>query len=378
MIDNFREKQYELIPELCDLIVNYISRQNQNYLQMTSKSFVDESSYMGLYNCQFTKLTIEVMHPDDNTPFQMVSLHIPKLIDGYMYFLNGNYYIPTIYASDYPIVLKKESIKIFGLFNSITILNKSQIAIFMGNNIPLSYFFEILFANDPDGLELYAEYIEKFNLEKKQHKIENIVKFFKNKFKSGDTPQDVVDTLNSLFMDDYTRDLYSACYQIENPTLSKIVKLTMEMAFDDPPNFIDLSYKRLTFIESLFRPLFERTVKLASDANRGFRNVDFSLNQLAILKYFLTSSDNKSDVTTKKQLGLSGNYIYNTDNLYSGILKNKISMVPPGIKRAPQQIQEVHDSHIGKICPISISSQKPGHVVSIVPGVKLDKFGRFT
>ena len=69
--------------------------------------------------------------------------------------------------------------------------------------------------------------------------------------------------------------------------------------------------------------------------------------------------------------------IMNTTNLFSAILQTKINMVSPGIENAPKEVQSIHPTHKGIICPISISSSKPGNIVSILPHAKLDYFGRF-
>jgi len=100
------------------------------------------------------------------------------------------------------------------------------------------------------------------------------------------------------------------------------------------------------------------------------------IDELLITKYFLTSVDS-SNPTGKKQMGLSGNYIYDTKNLYSSILQPKATFVTPGMETPPAAVKHLHESHYGRICPITVSSQKPGETISLISNVKLDKFGLF-
>ena len=73
---------------------------------------------------------------------------------------------------------------------------------------------------------------------------------------------------------------------------------------------------------------------------------ELKISNLSIIKYFLTSPDKKA---TKKRKGLSGNYLYDSANLYSGLLKNKLSFISPGTENAPREVKNIHDSHFGKI-----------------------------
>ena len=130
-------------------------------------------------------------------------------------------------------------------------------------------------------------------------------------------------------------------------------------------------------MELLLRPIFERVANTMN--KQTWRKCDdIKLNQLVLIKYFLTSPDTqKKKSIKKKKKGLDGNYLYDQYNLFSGIVKNKISMVPPGIDNPPKEVKSIHPSHYGRICPISISSQKPGSVVSIINDVELDAYGKF-
>ena len=367
-LGNFRQHQYNMMPYFCDVIVNYLSRLNGNYMSMSSKKIEDQINYFGIYNSQMTEMSINIDSTDGaiNKPFMKVLL--PTLIDGNYFYLNGNYYVPTLYVMDLPITVKKESMKLFSLFNSITLYMKDDISIFTGVNIPLSYFLQLFLSDDVSSLELYGELTAKYNLKHPQHTEENILNYFAtSKFQFIGTKQELITFLENIFFDDYTRRLYEQCYNFKDVSLSTIIKEAIRYDIeDDRPSFIDLDKKRVVFNEVLLRPIFDKVAALAKSAWTGYKPDEMRIDQLAILKYFLTSADKK-----RGQKGLSGNYRYDTNNLYSAILQHKVSMVPPGVENTPKEVQSIHPSHFGKICPITISSQKPGHVVSIIQKLNL-------
>ena len=142
---------------------------------------------------------------------------------------------------------------------------------------------------------------------------------------------------------------------------------------DEIPEYIDLHHKRLVFMELLLSPLFKRVGNIASQAARGFYPDMIKMDHLQILKHFLSSHDKKK----KGSEGMSGNYLYDTVNLMSGMLSHKVSMVNPGSTNPPSTISDTHPSHYKRVCPISVSNQKPGEVVSVLPTTKFDFCGQF-
>ena len=142
---------------------------------------------------------------------------------------------------------------------------------------------------------------------------------------------------------------------------------------DEIPNYIDLEHKRLVFIELLLTPLLKRVGSLAAQAARGFFPDELKIDHLQIQKHFLTSPDKKK----KGSEGLSGNYLYDTVNLMSGMLTHKVSMINPGSSNPPSTISDIHPTHFKRICPISVSNQKPGEVISVLPTTKFDYSGQF-
>ena len=154
--------------------------------------------------------------------------------------------------------------------------------------------------------------------------------------------------------------------------MASIIQRCMTMDINGhAPNFIDLNYKRVVFLEVLLAPIFEAVRNVSVHVAKGYKIDIVSLNNLVVIKNYLSSPDPKS-----KRKGIGGNY-YKVCNLYSPILKNKISFISPGMQKPPREVQSIHASHYGKICPVSIANQDPGELVSILPGVELTEFGMF-
>ena len=140
------------------------------------------------------------------------------------------------------------------------------------------------------------------------------------------------------------------------------------------PHAADLSYKRIIFCELLLAPLFRKIIGIAVQSTKNFVTETIQIDLLAVLKFFLKTYDKKK---SKEKGGLNGNYLYDTANLYSAILQSKISMILPGVDNIPLELQTIHQSHFGRICPITISSQDPAKMVSVILTTKLNQFGCF-
>jgi len=370
-IDDFRESQYKKLSYFCELMIKYLSRQNNDYLEFVSCEIKKRLNYVGLYNSQLSEVKITIKNNEEKIFLQFL---IPTLIDGSLFFMNGNYYIPTMYIIDYPIVIKNKSLKISSLFNSITFYMKNDIVIFTGVNIPMSIFIQ-LFLSD-ENKKNYAKIIERHKLKHQFNSETEIINYFENRFQFGvKTKKDLITKLENLFLDDFTLQLYKETYfNNDNISLTKIVNTAIKMysEIDEIPSFVDLTQKRIVFIEMLLSPIIKRIATITKQVWRGIKYDKLNLDQLVLLKYFLASKNPDMKID-----GLSGNFLYSTTNLYSALLKNKISMVPPGVEDAPRSVQTIHPTHYGRICPISISSQNAGHIVSILSGTKINELGLF-
>ena len=379
-ISDFRAYQYSLINDFIDLIVGYISKQNGTYLNLIDKSIKPKLTYQGIYNTELVQVESFVNNTNvndiDKNQKLFFKLLVPKLIQNTFFMINGNYYVPTLYILDKPIVVKKKSIKLYSIFNSLSISFNHDIATFTRANIPLQYLFGIFLETDEEK-ELYRDIAQKFKMKHQPKSESDILTYFSNNINKN-TREDVIVFYENLFFDDYTRYLYKGCYpnvfNDDNLNLKNIIIKSLQMKLkDEIPEYIDLKYKRLVFVELLLSPLLKRVGNVAAQAARGFFPDELKIDHLQILKHFLTSPDKKK----KGSEGLSGNYLYDTVNLMSGMLSHKVSMVNPGSANPPSTISDTHPSHFKRICPISVSNQKPGEVISILPTTKFDYCGQF-
>lgn len=376
-IDTFREYQYGLIDNFLGLIVEYISKQNNNYLELISKSIKPKLAYQSIFNTNLNQVEVNIRNKNlkEQTSKLFFKLLVPRLIDRCFFIINGNYYIPSLYILDKPIVIKKKSIKLYSLFNSISISLSHDITTFTRANIPLQYMFG-LFLETPEELDLYRQLSSIYKIKFKPKQDSDVLNYFGNNI-GRYTREDIIEFFENLFFDDYTKYLYKTCYPgtfDDNMSLKNILITSLKMRINgEIPNYIDLEHKRLVFIELLMSPLFKRVGSLAAQAARGFFPDELKIDHLQIQKHFLTSPDKKK----KGSEGLSGNYLYDTVNLMSGMLTHKVSMINPGSANPPSTISDIHPTHFKRICPISVSNQKPGEVISVLPTTKFDYSGQF-
>jgi hypothetical protein len=376
-VGTFREYQYGLIDNFLSLIVEYISKQNGNYLELVSKSIKPKLAYQSIFNTNLNHVEVHVRNKNlkEQSSKLFFKLLIPKLIDKCFFIINGNYYVPSLYILDKPIVIKKKSIKLYSLFNSISISLSHDITTFTRANIPLQYMFGLFLETDEE-LDLYRQLTNIYNIKFKPKSDTDILNYFGNNI-GRYTREDIIKFFENLFFDDYTKYLYRSCYPglfDDNMTLKNILLTSLKMRINDEiPNYIDLKHKRLVFIELLMTPLFKRVGSLAAQAARGFFPDELKIDHLQIQKHFLNSPDKKK----KGSEGLSGNYLYDTVNLMSGMLTHKVSMINPGSANPPSTISDIHPTHFKRICPISVSNQKPGEVISVLPTTKFDYSGQF-
>jgi len=379
-VGEFRSYQYNLINNFIDLIVGYISKQNKGYLRLLDKSIKPKLTYQGIYNTELIQVEAYVNNTNikdlDTNRKLFFKLLVPKLIHDTFFIINGNHYVPTLYILDKPIVIKKKSIKLYSLFNSLSISFSHDIATFTRANIPLQYLFGIFLETDEEK-DLYKQVAQKFKMKYQPKSEDDVLNYFNNNINRA-TREEVIIFFENLFFDDFTKYLYIGCYKDiftqENLTLKNAIIQSLVMKLNDEiPEYIDLNYKRLVFIELLLSPLLKRVGNVAAQAARGFFPDELKIDHLQPLKHFLTSPDKKK----KGSEGLSGNYLYDTVNLMSGMLSHKVSMVNPGSTNPPSTISDTHISHFKRICPISVSNQKPGEVISVLPTTKFDYCGQF-
>lgn len=366
-IGSFRSAQYSLINYFMNLCVEYISKQNKNYLKIQNIVIRDLPTYNGIYNSALTQVTADISFLNLNVPATktFINFLIPTLVDECFFILNGNYFVPTLYILDKPIVIKKKSIKLSSTFNSITIYDK--LITFMGNNMPAMYFLNIFLSDtNPAQAAIKQDFIQAFKITPSQISEQDLLSYFSNLFKCDADRAIIQSHFQDIFFDDYSKLLYKQCYNIDEQDLNiqTLLKLVVELnksIVED--SFIDLDQKRLVFIEILLWPIFKRIAQIASRASRGFYINEIAMDQMELIKNFYTNLHNK--------------FIYDNVNAYDTMLQHKAYMLSPNAEQAPSMIANLHPTHYKRICPTSVSSQNPGETIYVIAETQLDMFGQF-
>jgi len=379
LIEDYRYYQHELIEYFLRIIVDYISNKNKNYLTVNSIVKEDIFTYSGLSNNELMRYTVFVDNLEKETKM-FFRIYVPKLLYDNFYLLNSHYYCPLLYVIDKPIIIKENSINLSSLFSSITFNIKDGIVTFIGINIILNKFVELFLINDStvDSEELRI----RLNIIKTSEN--NLVSYFNGIFGINCSDcEGIRKYIENLFFDEYTRYLYINCYfneDIQTDDLSTIIKIALIMFFSGKIfNFIDLNNKRLSFIELLLMPLFKKAANIAYQASKGHLADELKIDQYIVIKNFHKSSEKKKSKKMDQIAfsGLSGKSIYDLVNLYSSLPVHKCSFMKPGMNAPPPSIANVHKTHLGRICPVTVSSIEPGRMVSIIPETYVDICGQF-
>jgi hypothetical protein len=365
IIGDFRTAQYRLIEYFMHLAVEYISKQNNNYLTVQSVNIQNIVTYNGIYSNELTQVTVIATNKCTNSTKVFLKFLIPTLIDKNFFVLNDNSFVPTLYLLDQPVIIKKKSVKLSGTFNSITIYDK--LIKFMGINIPVMYFLNIFLPdNEQDYTDVKDEFIDNFQITKQTISNTDLLNYYSNLFKCDPDRSKIQERFNNIFFDDYSKLLYKQYYNLEDSEINiqSILRLTNHLyANAKATDFIDLTQKRLVFVEILLWPLFKRIAQVGGQASRGFFIDEIVLDQYELVKNFYINLHNK--------------FLYDNVNAFDAILQHKICMMNPNAEQSPGIIANLHKTHYKQICPISISSQKPGETLYIIPEAELDIFGKF-
>lgn len=362
-ITNFRRKQYDKICFFLETAINFLEKISNGYIKLKNIKIISNPKYVGVNGYITNKIIINIEDPDDRIkekPFLI--FNFPDLVHDSLFYLSGSYYSPAIYILDKPIIYKANSIKLYGLLNSVTIFFKvgQGRAIFCRKNIPIQYFLQ-WFIKDA---QLLSELEERFKLGKTKFEEKELITYFSGLFSCGETVDDINNAFNLLFFDDYTKQLYDKCYNSNALNFSELVNYSIKNFMDGKEvHFVDLSEKRVIFIEQLLSPIFRRISEVSFNIFKGYKMSAISFHENDAIKFFMND--------------LAHPYFYDLVNFYSGILTHKASFMNPNSTTAPPEIKAVHSSHFRKICPITTPANKPGESVSIIPNTKLDEFGLF-
>lgn len=371
VVANFRSFQYSLSLDLIQIGLNYLINHGLQYDpayynpdDINSIQIVQDNTYTRIKH--YAQKILKVKMVEGKNWFMYIGL--PDLLYGTFFRLNSTNYIPMYYIQDEPIVLKEKSVVLQSLFYPITLYFNDNRAIFMGHNIVLNKFLQIL--THDWNREAKKIISDNYNVDYNKGVVQNTL-YFSEKLNVSQDLEAIKQKINSIFFDEWTKQLYRRFYNID-PTIDNVLKLAISRRWNmstgnySKPSFIDLRFKRLTFIEPILRPFFKAVTYACGELVKGNQPKSLRLNDVAIIsrKFF-------SD--------LNGRSWYDTVNGFSSILSHKASFENPfGTSRLPSEVSSIHWSHMGRVCPNSITNQKPGYTVSLIPNQELDlKFGIF-
>ena len=368
IISSYRSMQYNMIQDFILNGMNYLIKLGLPYDPNVYKTdgstiqYISDHVYSNIkhFNCTQVKIKIEDTGKKlDNFLYTT----IPNLIEGIFFKLNGVYYIPMLYISDEPIVLKERSISLYSLFQPMTLYFGQKRVIFMGISFKLEDFLQIITHNwNKEDIELIENDLE---LSLQDRSLESNLIYFGEKLNCNPDVISVKNRLNDLFFDDWTAALYHEYYKI-NPDINEVFLLAVHRKVKNiKPSFIDLRYKRITFMEQLLKPIFKNISFVANRIIRGFVIKDLRVPLGGIVQHFFKE--------------LNGNVLYDTTNGFSGILAHKASFKNPfGQSELPREVSSIHWTHRNRICPNSITNKDPGQNVLLVPDQQIDlKYGMF-
>lgn len=362
VIATFRYEQYQKINYLLDLGIRYLQnlglQVDPNVYQGVTTIFTHKNmNYEKINHFASTQFRIKINNEDKQNFF--LSISIPDLIDGIFFKLNQTYYIPILYITDEPIVVKESSIKLDSLFQPITLFFKEGRIIFLGNNFGMSDFLNFITYSWNKDLR---DYTQKFLGLDFSIDLNPIISLFAEKFNCLQNYDVIKQRIEDLFFDEWTLSLYNKYYKVN--TFDDVIQLSLKKRFDQLVNgnyhkFNDLRYKRLIFIEMLLKPYFKA---ISSCAKAVINNIKI-LNSRLKLK----------DIIDNFFANLNGNSLYDTVNGFSGILAHKATFKNPfGSGELPQEVSSIHWTHKNRICPNSISNHDSGQDVFLVPNQKID------
>jgi hypothetical protein len=356
----YRKYQYELIPDFFNICFQYMETMGFKFDRSQIKyDIIDDYAYYSQnhYSVKVVKIYLQKTDP---TPFLHIT--IPTLLHDTFFKMNGCFYVPAFYVADFPITIKKNSYKVESLFKPLTIYSKDGRIIFLGSNIPVSRFLRLYY---PDA-EVRDIVSDTFNTGYIEEDFDTVRRNIASIIGTSDNLTDITTRIDDLFFDNWTRELYQTCYKLENPSIKNILDLIIKRKVKRN-SFIDLDHKRIVFIEWLMKPLFEAVSKAVNGLVAGTQPKNINIEVGAITNHFFSKT------------GLGRNFFYDTTNGFSSLLAMKASFKNPGGKsELPAEVSNIHKSHKGRVCPVTISNAAPGQVVSLVPNQNINlKFGIF-
>ena len=257
-IEKYKRSQYDMLPMFLNNCMNFVSRHNKD-IELKSISINEKISYTSLSNTEFLDIEILVRDKESGEDKVFYKTRMPKLINDTLFLINGIYYSPVAYVLDKPITLKKASIKYYGLFNSCSIYTNNNMATFVGINIPIDLFLNLLLTQR-GYRDIAVEFAKKYKMKYTDIETDRLNSYF-NKVFGTDSIEEAIKYFDMFILDDYTRELYKASYKDkfkDDYTFTDIVVESINMLFDREDKntdleFINLNNKRILFMEMLLQ-----------------------------------------------------------------------------------------------------------------------------
>lgn len=368
LISLYRSYQYNKIDYLLDLGIRYLHefglQVDQNvYSNMSNIIKVQDSNYTKINYFDTTQYKIKLIDDKQNW---FLTLSIPNLIDGMFFKLNQTYYIPILYITDEPIVIKEESIKLDSLFQPISLYFKQGTVTFLNESYWLADFFDFMTFFWDQGLRTEIQKLLEIRF---NGNLTTLIDIFADKLNCLQDYEIIKNRIKQLFFDEWTLNLYKKYYNIntfDDVLLQVLSKRYDQLVYHKTYKFNDLRHKRLIFIEMLLKPYFKNISICAKLLLKNNIILNSKLKIKDIIDYFFSI--------------LNGNSLYDTVNGFSGILAHKATFKNPfGSGELPKEVSSIHWTHKNRICPNSISNHDSGQDVFLVPNQKINlDYGMFS
>lgn len=317
------------------------------------------------------------------------NIQIPELIDGQFFFINGMLKVPIFQIFDNHIIFRQDNKKnIFLKFKNnclsmLTEFNKKKgFVITMTNNnmsmkkhIPLSLLICSLYS-----YEDFIKFFNKINISGNpllDNLLKDCVNLWEN-YTTNELLQELGDyRISNINYDkekkgksilfaiksSYNIDFYTKKFMKTDCPILEIITALVEGQRSD----VDLKNKRIRFSEYILMEVIRNVYDMICNLNYN-KKVKFKISQSIIM-----------DLCNVSEI-IHFNFPYNPIGEVSSLIQ--CSLTGPGAfkkETVPNHLKNLNFSQYGKICPADTPDRDGcGVILNMVPGVKIDKDGKFT
>lgn len=303
---------------------------------------------------------------------------VPRLIGGQFFYIGGNQKIPLFQIFDYPIIFRKDLLKL--RTNTLTVninLKKGTNVKIFGKDIPLSLLLAAFYGTEKSKKKDFEEFIQNY--------IDNpLILDIYEQTKQIYTDMDdleIIKKLGQLFSTNAGDQVkkgktlvfsLQAAYDIDFFTqkfleTNSLLKELVFALYQGPKSDTDVSRKRLRFAEYIFSTLIKKFYDMIVILYTSGHKQKFNIQQ-----NILIDSCNVSEIVRY-------NYPINPVTELAMICQCSLTG-PGGFKKdnVPGYLRDLDPSQFGRICPADTPDRSGcGVTLNLVPTVKLDEDGRF-